>query len=196
MTFMFGPARLIKGENQYAEFREQYKALLEKAIAVAQRYWPGFEFGGVLPGAQQFGITELLPNQIYGGGTATYVKRYGSTGSWCNIFSYTVPQDQIHAFVGLAFTDPTLVFSHVRWELEDRKYPKVNIEEAHGWDTPFGIVFKADKEEELVVAEKMPVLIKGFQERNTSAINQRIVPIGFMLYRRKDVAILEKETGN
>src|SRR3990167_1140401 len=106
MTFLIAPARLVKGENQYDEFRAAYKAAVDKGMKVANDYWPGFTFGGVIPGPQEYGMTAFLPNQMYGGGTATFMKRYGSAGSWCNIFSYTVPQDQIHVFVGMAFTDP------------------------------------------------------------------------------------------
>lgn len=199
MTFLIAPADMVKGEGQWTEYRQILADLQVSAQARAADIWKGFTFGGVTPGARQYGISSLRPRDIHGGGvggTATFQKTYGSQGSWCNIFSYTVPEDEIHAYAGIAIPDPTLIFSQLRWEIEDKKLPIIDIEEAHSFPGGFRLMFKQDKGKEFVVPEEQSVLLRGFQERSTRNRTQRIVPIGFTLYKNKDLMITERETGN
>ncbi|MGH2626371.1 MAG: hypothetical protein ACRDHY_06940 [Anaerolineales bacterium] len=196
MTFNIAPLRLVKGENEYPEFRDALGDLQKEAIARASEVWSGWTFGGVRPEAKQFGVTGIMPRHMFGGDTATYTKAYGSQGSWANIFSRVVPEDLIFGVAGFAFTDPTLIFSQVRWEVEDRIYPIVPIEEAHGWGLPFAVMLKQDRGESLIIPEEQRFLLRGFQERATRGQTARIVPIGFMLYKNKDLVIRESETGN
>lgn len=196
MTFMIAPAAQVKGENAWPEFKNILPALETTAKARAGDIWKGFDFGGVTPGPRQYGLSTLRPRDIFGGGTATFSKTFGSAGSWCNIFSYTVPEDQIHAIAGIAIPDPTLIFSALRWEVEDKKLPIVNIEEAHMFGGGFYLMLKQDSGKELVIPEEQAVLLRGFQERGTRNRTQRVIPIGFTLYKNKDLVIREQETGN
>lgn len=193
--FLIAPFRLVKGENQWNEYRDMLPALQDAAIRRAQDVWKGFEFGGVLPGAKQYGIVPFRPKDVLGGGTATFNQTFGSQGSWCKIFSYNVPEDMIHAFSGIAIPDPTLIFSQLRFQIEDRLYPVIDIEEAHTFGAGgFTLLIKQDKGKELVVAEELPVLVRGFQERGTRNRTQRVIPLGFMLYKNKNLVINEAET--
>lgn len=196
MTFVIAPTRLVKGENAWDEFRTSLRESENLAVQRANEIWNGWKFGGLTPGNKEYGMTSLMPRHIYGGGTATFTKTYGSAGSWCNILSYTVPEDQIHVFVGLSFTDPAPIFSALRWEVEDKRFPIVGIEEAYGFRDGFSLMLKADKGEEIVVPEEQRFLLRGFQERGTRGQQQRIVPLGFMLFKNKDAVIVERETGN
>lgn len=196
MPYMIAPLGLVKGENQYPEYRQILQQLFDGATRRAAQIWNGFEFGGVVPGPRQYGMTPIRPRDIFGGGTATYIKRYGSQGSWTDLFSYNVPEDLIHGWAGVAFTDPDLIFAALRWRIEDKLFPIINIEEAHAWSNPFAVLFKQDAGKEIVVPEEQPVLIRAFQERSTSASRRRVVPLGFSLYKNKDLVITERETGN
>lgn len=193
--FVIASARDIAlGRNP--EFNDIRQALHDQAIARAAEIWPGHEVGGLRPQSKQFGVNTIRPRDIFGGGTATFVKRYGSAGSWCNIWSYTVPEDEIHAFAGFMIPDPSLIFAQTRFELEDTRLPIADIEEAQGFMGPFAILYKQDRGFEYIATEEQRVLFKGFQERNTAGRNQRVVPIGLQLYKNKDLHIVERETGN
>lgn len=194
--FNFAPARLVRGDNAYDSYISLLNDLFVRAKARASEIWPGFTFGGRQPEGKQYGITSFRPRDLFGGGTSTFSKTFGSQGSWANIFSYTVPEDEVHAFAGLSFTEPALIFAQLRWEIEDRKYPIIDIEEAQGWGMPFSLLFNQDKGKELVVPEEQAVLFRGFQERTTRNRVQRVVPLGFVLYKNKDLVIREQETGN
>ncbi len=193
--FLIAPFRLVKGENQWTEYRDMLPALQDAAMARAQDIWKGFKFGGVLPASKEYGITQFRPKDVLGGGTATWTQTFGSAGSWCRIFSYNVPEDMVHAIAGFAIPDPTLIFSQLRFQIEDRLYPIIDIEEAHTFGQGgFSLLIKQDKGKELIVAEELAVLVRGFQERGTRNRTQRVIPLGFMLYKNKDLVIREVET--
>lgn len=196
MVYSTAPVNLVKGENAYPEYRDILGVLQDAAIQRAETIWPGFKFGGALPGPGEIGIAPIRARHVYGGGTATWNKSYGSQGSWAQVYSYTVPDDLVHAFAGFMIPDPTLIFSAMRFQIDDKLFPIINIELAHGYDGAFGFILKQDKGKELVVQEKRPVLVRAFQERGTRGRNQRVVPIGFALYRDKNLYITEGETGN
>lgn len=194
--FQIAPANLVKGENAWPEYKNILPALEEAAKNRASQIWQGFQFGGVMPGPRQFGISNILPRDIHGGGTATFSKSYGSAGSWCNIWSYTVPEDEVHAIAGVAIPDPTLIFSSLQFIVEDKTLPIVNIEEAHMFGGGFYVLLKQDSGKELIIPEEQSIKLMGFQERGTRSRSQRVVPVGFALYKNKDLLIKQKETGN
>jgi len=192
--FSIAPADFVKGEGQYEEYRGILGKLQDRAISRAQEIWKGYSFGGMTPGPRQFGIASFRARDIFGGGTSTFVKTYGSPGSWANIWSYTVPEDEVHAFAGFAISDPTLIFASIRWEIEDKKLPILDIEEAHSFTGGFRFMFKQDDGKEFVVPEEQAILLRGFQERGTDGRSQRITPLGFVLHKNKDNMIRETET--
>jgi hypothetical protein len=196
MTFVIAPADFVKGAGDYSEYRQILTDLQSTAFARAADIWKGYSPGGITPGARQFGVSTYRPRDIFGGGTATFVKSYGSQGSWGNIWSYSVPEDSIHALAGLAIPDPTLIFSAFKLQIEDKILPIINVEEAHSFSQGFRLLFKQDKGKEFVIPEEQSVLLRGFQERNTRNRTQRIVPIGFVLNKNRDNMIRETELSN
>lgn len=193
MSYILAPYSRVKGENSFPEFEDAMKALETAAINRAKEIWKGYEFGGVYPGENQFGICPMRQNEMANdvssttlSGSYTYTKTLGSTG-WHNIFNYTVREDVIHAFAGFAVTDEVLRLLQFRMEFGDRKYPVWDVQEAKAWGG-FAIIFKVDEGKELVSQERSSVLVKAYVEATG---DQTIVPMGFQLYKRKDLVISE-----
>lgn len=189
MPYAIAPLDKIKVD--YPEFKDVLKSLEAGAIARAIEIWPGYTLGGLIPGDKEFGIGNMLPKDILGTGTYTWTQAFTTPGSWTNIFSYDVPEDEIHAFAGFGISDPTLIFNQLRIEIEDRKYPIFEIEEANLYDKAFSIIIKADPGNEFIAQEETSVLLRGYQERGTSGAEQRVIPLGLNVYKLKALVIKE-----
>jgi hypothetical protein len=132
-----------------------------------------------------------------GFGSWSFIQKFTTPGSWGNIFSYTVPNDQIHGFAGFAFYAPDLIFNALRMQVADTTYPIVEIEEAQTFFADgMTIMLKADAGEEFIIPEKVSFLLKAFQERNTSGWNIRAIPIGQMIFRARDDLITLSAPGS
>lgn len=184
------PAQFVKGPNAFPEFSSVLRDLESSSIALAQEIWQGYTLGGLTPTKKQFGIAPFWPSELTAAGTYTFRKNFAGTG-WKPIFSYNVPEDEIHAFLGFAVTDSSLNITGLRLEIGDHKYPKWDIEEAKGWGSDEGgvaIIIKQNKGDELIAREETAVLLRGYVEATGY---QRVVPLGLMIYKRTDLLIAE-----
>jgi len=193
MSYVIAPMRLVKGEGAYPEFAEVLRSVQDAAIARAKDIWKGYSQGGIYPGDNEFGICPMRAREMAKdvssttlSGTYSFKKNLGTTG-WHTLFDYTVRKDIIHAFAGFAITDEVLRLLELRMEFGDRKFPILDIQEAKGWGS-FAILFKEDVGKELIAQEESSVYLRGYVEATGY---QNIVPIGFQLYKRKDLVISE-----
>jgi len=193
MSYIIAPLDKVKGENNHPAFEEVLKAVQDAAIEHAKEIWSGYTQGGLYPADGEFGICPLRANEMASdvsittlSSTYSFRKNFASTG-WHRIFNYSTRKDVIHAFAGFAFTDETLRFLQLRFELGDRLYPIIDIQEAMGWGG-FAILFKEDAGKELISSEESRVLVRGYVEATGY---QRVVPLGVQLYKRKDMVITE-----
>ena len=188
MSYEVAPLQRVR--TDFPEFRAGLVALQNGLIARAQQIWPGYTFGGISPGPGQYGIANLAPRHLSvprGFGSWSFLQKFTGPGSWQNVFSYTVPDDQIHGFAGFAFFAPDLIFNALRVQVADTTYPIVEIEEAQTFFADgMALLIKADAGEEYIVPEKVSFILKAFQERNTSGWNIRVIPIGQMIFRARD----------
>lgn len=187
MSYIIAPLQKVRS-GQYPEYYSILKALETAAITRAAAVWGGFSPGGMIPGNQQFGHSNPLPKRILGAGTFTWLQRFTAPGSFVNIISYTVPTDEIHAYAGFAVAD-ALAFSQVQALLSDRTFPIIEIEEARTFENGVAIILKQDRGQEWIVEEKKNFTLRGYQERGSNGIIQRIIPLGFALFRNKDIYI-------
>lgn len=193
MTFVIAPLSKVKGEGSYPEYEDVLKSVQDAGINRAKEIWKGFTQGGLYPGANEFGITTLRAREMANDVTATtlsgtysFRKNLGTRG-WHTFFDYTVRTDIIHAFAGFEITDEILRILELRMEFGDRKYPIIDIQQAKGWGG-FAIIFKEDEGKELISQEETSVYIRGYVEATGY---QNIVPLGYQLYKRKDLVISE-----
>lgn len=189
MSYIIAP--LSKVKDDFPEFLGVMKDLENKLRTRSEKIWNGFTFGGLTPGDNQFGLVNIPPRHMSiprGFGTWSYLQKFSASGSWTNIYSYTVPEDQIHGFAGFGFQGPNMIFNAIRLQISDVIFPIIELEEARMWakDDGLGIILKTDVDEDLIVQEKVSMVLKGWQQRNTDGFTMRITPIGLMSYKVKD----------
>lgn len=193
MSYVIAPWKQVFGNEQRPEYIQMLKDLQNSAIARAQDVWKGYTFGGLYPKDMQFGICPLRQREMAHdvssttlSGSYSFRKNLGTTG-WHTLFDYSVRKDIIHAFAGFSITDEILRILELRFEFGDRKYPIMDIQEAKGWGG-FAILFKEDAGKELIAENETSVYVRGYVEATGY---QTITPLGFQLYRRKDLVINE-----
>lgn len=193
MPFVIAPLSDVKGLNGYPEFRAAMAAAEKAALERANVLWPGELGGGIVPGQNQFGIGPLRKNDMAGdttdstiSGSYTFRKNYTALG-WTDALRYTVRNDMINAFVGFLVTDDVLRLSHFRMEIGQRLFPIWDVQAAQIYSR-FAIVLKVDAGAELVADPKTRVLLRTYVE---STGFQRVIPLGFQLFRRPDLVISE-----
>ena len=147
----------------------------------------------MLPGENQFGICPLRQNEMANdvsattlSGSYTYRKNVTATG-WRSMFNYSTRKDVLHAFAGFKITDEILRILQFRFEIGDRLYPILDVQEAKDWGS-FAILIKEDAGSELIAEPEKRVLIRAYFD--TTGF-QTLVPLGFQLYKRKDLVITE-----
>ena len=93
-------------------------------------------------------------------------------------------RDRIIAGMGFAITSPTINVTELRLEIDDMKFPRINIEELRAYKQP-AIIFKQG----WVAQEERPFLLRGYFEATGY---QRIIPVNaFVLYKKKADVISE-----
>ena len=92
-------------------------------------------------------------------------------------------EDSILALEGFTIPDPSILISKLRMEVGSRRYPKIDVEEMHGYEQP-ALIF----EKGYTIPEENHYLLKGFFEADGY---QRVIPLGFTIFRRRDLFITE-----
>lgn len=188
MSFEIAPLKRVR--TDYPEFRATLVSVQNGLIARATQIWTGYTFGGLSPASGQFGIGNIPPRHMSiprGFGSWSFVQQFNFPGSWGNIYSYTVPSNQIHGFAGFEFYAPDLIFNALRAQISDTIYPIIEIEEAQGYGQDgMALLVKADAGEEYIIPETVSLTLKGFQERTTLGWNVRVVPLGQIVFKARD----------
>ena len=186
--------------------RELEARVLENTVGV----WAGLNYGGLTPREKQFGRTTFLPQHFAdeAGDVLDSLHTVPDWGRNCFRILYTAllpaaaaipgwktilqgggapigvtPEDVRMAWAGLAFTTESIHVSKIRFEIGDTRYPIMDIEEIHAYEMP-AMIF----EEGFEIPEETHFLLRGWFEATGK---QRIVPLGFIYYRRKDTVLTE-----
>ena len=210
---MTGPGYVIIETSEirrYApEFQHTLRELEARVLENSAMVWAGLSYGGLTPREKQFGRTTFLPEffrdeagdvldsahtqadwgrntfrQLWNSTTPTAVTVPG----WKTIFEGastggTTPEDIRMAWAGLAFTSEEINVTKIRFQIGDTRYPIMDIEEIHTYNMP-ALIF----EEGFEIPEEAYFLLRGWFEFPGK---QRIIPLGFVYYRRKDTILTE-----
>jgi len=206
--FVFAECNKIRAE--YSEFQNTLRELEARVMENTKGVWPGMTYGGLTPREKQFGRTTFLPqhfadenNDVLDGahlpadwGRNNFRILYtallpaaGVIPGWKTILQGggapigVTPEDVRMAWAGLAFTTQSIHVSKIRFEIGDTRYPIMDIEEMHAYEFPTMIF-----EEGFEIPEETHYLLRGYFEATGK---QRIVPLGFIYYRRKDTVLTE-----
>jgi len=129
-----------KLREEFPEFEEAIKACYDKARKRGEEIWAGYKAArSMFPKSGEFGEIPILPRFVGGKGGATlyntFNQNYTATG-WQTFFEGTVPEDIMHAIVGIMFASPTKNVTEMRVTIGDKLYPRLNLEEIRCLDTP------------------------------------------------------------
>ena len=149
--------------------------------------------GGLIPGQGQFVLGPLRKNDMAvdtadatPSGTYTFRKNITATG-WQDVFNYNVRNDSIHAIAGFLISDDVLRITQLRLEIGQNRFPIWDIQEAQRYNK-FAIILKTDQGGALVADPRTRMLVRLYAE---SVGFQRVVPLGFQLFRRADIMLSE-----
>ena len=154
-------------------------------------------FGFLTPDAGQYGRTTILP-ALFDGFDAAQMAHWRqtitSTGHQTLISGAktgnTIPEDFKVGWLGLAFPNKNQHITEIKFQIGDRKYGRIDLEEMHGYNKPaiiFEEGFAIDEEQSFelygYVEGPIPVILGG---PDTPCIYQRIVMLGAAYYKHID----------
>lgn len=194
MPYVIAPLEEVKSLNNWPEYVSALRELQEQAFTRAADIWKGFTPGGINPVGRKYGIGPLRPNDMAHdvtdstpSGTYTFRKNITAAAAWRDIFNYSVRDDMIHAFAGFAITDDVLRLSAVKLKIGGEDFPIIDIEEAQRYNRS-AILLKTDAGAPLLADPKTFVQIRFYVE---TVGWQRVIPLGFQLFRNKDLVLTE-----
>jgi len=165
------------------------------------RKWDPRKFGnGIMPKAGEYGRTTILPALFDDHGDsqmATWRQKFQTTGHMTVMSGTkagnTLPEDWSVAWVGLALPNKNQHLSEIKWQIGDRKFGRVDLEEIHQYKIP-AIIF----EEGFIVEEEEAFDLYGYIEPElpdngpggeADTIYQRIVLLGAAYFKQVDRAL-------
>jgi len=130
-------------KKQFPEFKAVLEEVKNRLIAKAEADWAPLKYGGLTPKAGEFGESTIMPQlfkDISGNVLTTWNQWFNATGAQTILTGAasgnTIYEDYKVGFVGFAILDPVIRFSEFKMQIGDRKFPRVNIEEAFAYEEP------------------------------------------------------------
>ena len=214
-------------QKEDRQFQEVFAKLETAMINKCNTEWAPRTMGYLTPAAGQYGRTSILPalfdpNPLTYGGVAFGGTRFLSPlttwpvppAYWRQAFSHTghqtliqgnrtgetMPEDWKVGWLGLAFPNKNQHITEIRFQIGDRKYGRINIEEMNIYNKP-AIIF----EEPFIIDEETSFELYGYFEgpipespfspveevggENHYLAYQRIVMLGEACYKVVDRAL-------
>lgn len=176
--------------------------------------WSGLRYGGYTPGPNEYGRTTILPENFADENAdildTAHTPSYWGRNSYQQYFTsaspaaYAIPgwktiwqgavgtarptggstlEDIRLAWIGLAITNKSSAITKFIWSIGDTTYPKLDVEETKGYNKP-SFLF----EEGFIIPEETLFYLRAYFEADSY---ERVVPLGYQVYRRKDLVISE-----
>ncbi len=189
-------------KKQYPEFQRAFADLESRIIEKCTADWfptktPEEAFGYLSPvSGQQFGRTSILPElfddhngvQMLG----TFRQLFGTAGHQTLMTGTkagnTIPKDFKIAWIGLAFPNKNQHITEIKFEIGERKYGRINLEDLFRFKKP-ALIF----EEGLIIDEQQSFELEGYVEGPIPydlgyihGVYQYIIPLGACYYNVKD----------
>ena len=177
-----------KVKKEYPEFQGVYNDTLANAVSQVQAAW-GLSNGGLIPGANQFGVAGIRPRFVQLGTVAgkgeTWNRNLATVG-WQDVINNNVIEDVYIGVLGFVLPNVSQRVASVRLEAGKQKFPVINLEgEIDIMEQP-AVIF----EKGIIVPEEEPILLRV--NAVTKGYNV-IKPLGFALAKSK-VLISETPT--
>jgi len=171
--------------KEFPQFQRVFADLESRVIAKCNADWAPKTFNAALalaPGPDNYGRTSILP-ALFDDNTGTQMahwRQYFASTGHQTLISGTragnvIPEDFKVAWIGLMFPNKQLQISEIRWQIGDRKYGRVNLEELRSYNKP-AVIF----EQGFILDEEQAFELYGYVE---AADYQRIVMLGSCYYK-------------
>lgn len=196
--YIFCEQDSIAKEN--SAFKASLASLEQEMILKCNADWAPKTFNPDQPtgGNDYWGRTTILPALFRGtflGGvvgtilTGTWRQRFNTVGHQLLLSGrnagYTIPEDFKIAWAGLAFPNKNQHITEIRFQIGDRKYGRIDLEEMLVYNKP-ALVFT----EGFTIEEEQSFDLYGFFEgpiptdvSGYASINQYVIPLGFAAYK-------------
>ncbi len=198
--YVFGELHSI--QKSYPQFLDSIRDLERRTITkIAEDWFPKLSvtqvFAKLKDKYDSFGRTTILPAIFDDHNSAPMV-----SATWRQLFTTaghqmiiqgvrsgeTVPENMKVAWYGLAFPNKEQHLTEIRWQLSNRKFGRINLEEMHQYDVP-AVVF----EEGLILNDEEAFHLYGFIKGPIPTAHdghqgqyQTIVMLGAAYYDRID----------
>jgi len=186
-------------QKSYPDFKMAFRALDDKIMQKCIADWKPRNFGYLVPTSDEFGRTTILPalfdnwagvqmaywRQLYtgvGGAVTNFISGCG-TGN-------IIPEDFKVAWIGLAFPNKQQHITEIKFQIGDRKYGRLNLEEMLSFNKP-AVIF----EEGFIINEEQSFDIQAYIEGPIPAdwfdatsprLYQSMVMLGAAYYKQID----------
>ena len=168
-------------KESFPEFKSTMELLKSSLVEKAQAEWGPHGYGGLKPKSGQFGATTIMPELFATAAGVTLTSwdnRFTAVGHQLLLQGAGVPnitEDYKIGLIGLSILDKSQKITELRMDISDKRLPRLNIEEMHGYDEPT-VIF----ENGYILDEETGFALWGFLE---SVGYQRIKLIGIQLNR-------------
>jgi hypothetical protein len=175
-------------QKAFPAFQTTMKALDDAIIQKCSGDWAPRTFGGLAPGANQYGRTTVLPalfDNAAGVQLVHWRQRFLAAGhqtllAGCRAGN-TIPEDFKVAWVGLAFPNKQQQITEIRFQIGDRKFGRINLEGMKAYNVP-ALIF----EEGYIIDEETAFDLYGYVE---TPDYQRMVMLGACYFKQMDRAL-------
>ena len=172
-----------KVKESFPEFGNTLAMLEASLTSLATNDWSPLTYGGIYPKSGQFGKTMIMPELFYGFGqvapTLTTWKNYATTTGHVGLLSGAnagnIYEDYKLGLAGFAFLDKVQRVTEIKLQIGDRKFPRINLEEAMVYNKP-AVIFETG----IIVDEETDFDLHGYVESKGPIT---IVPIGMQMNR-------------
>jgi len=182
-------------QKEFPDFQRAFAELESRVIAKCDAEWAPKTIGYLTPRGDQYGRTSIIPalfDDNTGTQMATWRQTITTAGHQTLITGTragnTLPEDFKVAWIGLAFPNKQQHITELKWQIGDRKYGRINVEEIHAYEKP-AIIF----ENGLIIDEEQSFDLYGYVEgpipvdhEGNEQIYQSIVMLGAAYFKFVD----------
>ena len=181
-------AELPAVRKTFPDFQKAFAELENRVIEKCDADWAPKRCGFLTPEADEYGRTSILPEVFngYGGVALSTWRQYLSATGQQRILTgngagYVLPKGVKIAWIGIAFPNPRINISELKWQISDSKFVRLDLEEINNYSQP-AVVF----EKGYVLNEEEGFELYGNVQWPDY---QRIVLLGSMFYRNIDMVL-------
>lgn len=156
-----------KVKEQFPEFQNTLAKLEADLTNLCLSDWSPLTYGGIYPKAGQFGKSTIMPELFFGFGQVaptltswtTYATATGHQGLLAGANALNIFEDYKIGLAGFAFLDKTQRITEYKLQIGDKKFPRINVEEAFVYNKP-AVIFETG----IILDEETEFDLHGFVE--------------------------------